>query len=214
MKLSKHKLTFALLLSGVVHGLFMFGSFDDELFLQSPVSQLNTLHLEFASKAVAASSDHREQAVRESNSKTLTTQKNVTNKKILDSSQKKEKSADDTRTEQLINTGKDQYQQKKLLSKRVESHDTLIQLVYQAISEHKRYPYMAHRLGQQGKVTLNFVMHPDGQVSDVMVIESSHYPVLDRAAEQAVVAISPFAMAADYLVYEKVFDIAVDFRLN
>lgn len=214
MKLSQHKLTYALLLSGVAHGLFMFGSLDDELFLRSPESQRNALHLEFTSIAAVARSEHREQAVGESNRETLSTQKNLTEKKVFDRNDKNEKSTDAARDDLLVNSGKDRYQQKKQLSKRVENHDALMQLVYQAISEHKRYPYMARRLSQQGKVTLNFVMHPDGQVTDVMVIKSSHYPVLDRAAEQAVVTISPFAMAADYLVYEKVFDIAVDFRLN
>lgn len=212
MNLSQHKLTIALVLSGLVHGLLMVGGFNDELFIQSPEHQTNTLYLEFAAEAKAAS--QQKERVAEETYKKLSARQQVTNRLNRHPDVQKEKTDKKIQADQLTNSAADEYQQRKQFSKPVDNHDALMQLVYQAISEHKHYPYMARRLGQQGKVTLNFIMHPDGQVTDVMVIESSRYSVLDRAAQDAVVAISPFLMAAEYLSYEKVFDIAVDFRLN
>lgn len=214
MILAPHKLTIALLLSGVGHGLFLFGSFDDESLLQLPESQMNALHLELTSMNVADSSSHKELSVKEVNRDLLVAQEKVTQKRMLKRNDARKIATDESLTKPLANSGKDRQQRKKQLTKPVENHDALMQLVYRAVNQHKHYPYMARRMGQQGKVSLNFVMHPDGQVTDVVVVESSRYSVLDRAAEQAVVAISPFAMAADYLDYEKVFELAVDFRLN
>lgn len=211
MTLPKHKLTIALLLSAAGHGLFLFGSFNDEFLLQSPDSQMNELQLEFTSMD---SSSHKEPSVKTTNTDSLVAQEKVAQKRALHRAETTKIATDESLAEPLTNSGKDRQQQKKQLSKSVENQDALMQLVYRAINQHKHYPYMARRLGQQGKVSVNFVMHPDGQVTDVVVVESSRYSVLDRAAEQAVVAISPFAMAAEYLSYEKVFDIAVDFRLN
>lgn len=214
MILLKHKLTIALLLSGVGHGLFLFGSINDEFQPQSSESQMNTLHLELTSMAAADSSSHKDQSAKEVNRDSLVVQEKVTQKQVLHRTEPKKIATDESLAEPLANSGKDRQQRKKQLTKPVENHDALMQLVYRAVNQHKHYPYMARRLGQQGKVSLNFVMHPDGQVTDVVVVESSRHSVLDRAAEQAVVAISPFVMAADYLDYDKVFELAVDFRLN
>ncbi|MFW2372532.1 MAG: energy transducer TonB [Gammaproteobacteria bacterium] len=207
-------MTIALVLSGLVHALFMFDSFNNELFIQFTETQSNSLYLELSKQMAVSSSQQKDSAIVDDYEKLLATQHIIAEQKKLNQAEKQQKSKEQAQAEQLSNSAKDEQQQKKQLSKPVVNHDALLQLVYQAISEHKRYPYMARRLGQQGKVSLNFVMHPDGQVTDVVVIESSRYSVLDRAAEQAVVAISPFAKAAEYLSYEKVFDIAVDFRLN
>ncbi len=214
MNLSKHKLTIALVLSGLVHGLLMFGSVNNERFIQSTETQIDSLYLELSSQLAASRSKQVDIAVDENHEKLLATQHKAAEQTKLNQAEEKQISTEPAQAEQLSNSATAQEQQKKQLSRPVENQDALMQLVYQAISEHKHYPYMARRLGQQGKVTLNFVMHPDGQVTDVVVRESSRYTVLDRAAEEAVVAISPFAMAAEYLTYEKVFDIAVDFRLN
>lgn len=213
MNLSQHKLTIALVLSGLVHGLFMFGSFNNELFIQSTETQSNSLQLELSKQVAATSRKPNEIVADETHKQILATQKKLSQQKKQIREEKNQAINEKAQADQFANSA-DDYDQKKQLSRPVKNPDALMQLVYQAISEHKRYPYMARRLGQQGKVTLNFVLHPDGLVTNVVVKESSRYSVLDRAAEEAVEAISPFAMAAQYLNYEKVFDIAVDFRLN
>ncbi|MCW8956676.1 MAG: energy transducer TonB [Gammaproteobacteria bacterium] len=204
----------ALVLSGLVHGLFMFDGVNDEPSMQSPEVQEHSLHLEFVIEEKAASRKPKQEVAREISHNPVITQQKITDKQVLKRSEKNKKWVEKAQHEQQVNTFEDQHEQKKQINKSVENHDLLMQLVYQAINKYKAYPYMARRLGQQGKVTLKFVMHPDGLVTDVVVIGSSQYSVLDNAARQAVSAISPFAMAADYLSYEKVFDIAVDFRLN
>ena len=90
----------------------------------------------------------------------------------------------------------------------------LLSLVYQEINRKKHYPYLAKRQRREGLVKLSFVLHPDGKVTDVAVIGSSRFSVLDRAAQKAVEDISPFLLAADYLNYQRAFNVDVDFRLG
>jgi protein TonB len=49
-----------------------------------------------------------------------------------------------------------------------------------------RYPPEAARRGQQGTVTLRLYIAPDGNVMSAEVAESSGFPLLDRAARDAV----------------------------
>ena len=95
-----------------------------------------------------------------------------------------------------------------------QGHKQLLQLIYMEINKHKHYPYIAKRRGREGLVKLNFVMHPDGKVTDIAIVETSHFAVLDNAARHAVQAISPFRVAADYLDSYHRYDVNIDFRLN
>jgi len=95
-----------------------------------------------------------------------------------------------------------------------QEHQQLLQLIYMEINKHKHYPYIAKRQGREGLVKLNFVMHPDGEVTDIAIVETSHFAVLDNAARHAVQAISPFRVAAEYLDSYQRYDVNIDFRLN
>lgn len=86
--------------------------------------------------------------------------------------------------------------------------------VYRAINQSKRYPYRAKRQRRQGLVKLSFVMHPNGMITDIAVLESSQHKILDQAAQQAVNAISPFSRAQQYLSYKHQYNVDIDFRLN
>lgn len=61
------------------------------------------------------------------------------------------------------------------------------------LAELKRYPLAARRLGQEGVVTLEASIHPDGR-AEASVRQGSGYPALDRAAlnlfQEAVSALS------------------------
>jgi TonB family protein len=94
------------------------------------------------------------------------------------------------------------------------NHQQFASLLHQAIDKHKRYPYQAKRQHRAGLVKLQFVVHPDGQVTDVSVVESSRFDVLDEAARDAVNAISPFQLAENYINEQKSYDVDIDFRLN
>lgn len=54
------------------------------------------------------------------------------------------------------------------------------------------YPSVASRSGWQGKLRIDFVINNDGTVSDIKVVKSSNYPVLDDAAVTALKLASPF----------------------
>ena len=92
--------------------------------------------------------------------------------------------------------------------------DQLRRFVYEAINREKRYPYMAQRQRREGLVKLNFVMHPDGKVTNIAVVQSSRFAILDNAAKRAVEAISPFQLAAEYLQVQHNYNVDIDFRLN
>ena len=90
----------------------------------------------------------------------------------------------------------------------------LLSLIYTEINKHKHYPYVARRQGREGLVKLNFVMHPDGEVTDIAIVQTSHFSALDNAARNAVQAISPFHRAAEFLDSYHRYDVNIDFRLN
>ena len=48
-----------------------------------------------------------------------------------------------------------------------------------------RYPSVAQNDGEEGTVTLRFIVQPDGSVSDIRIARSSGHPRLDAAAQKA-----------------------------
>lgn len=59
------------------------------------------------------------------------------------------------------------------------------------------YPGEASRRGMQGEVGLEFSIGKDGKTSQIRVIKSSGYPVLDRAIVEAIKLASPFSPLPD-----------------
>lgn len=54
------------------------------------------------------------------------------------------------------------------------------------------YPDVAARNGWHGRLRIDFVINKDGTVSDIRLVKSSNYPVLDDAAITALKLASPF----------------------
>jgi protein TonB len=54
------------------------------------------------------------------------------------------------------------------------------------------YPNLARRMGWHGRVLTSFVIHVDGSVSDIKVINSSGFKVLDENAVSTIQDVSPF----------------------
>jgi TonB family protein len=54
------------------------------------------------------------------------------------------------------------------------------------------YPDNARRMGWTGKVNISFIVSSDGQVRDIMILQSSGYNVLDSNVIEAVKSASPF----------------------
>lgn len=64
--------------------------------------------------------------------------------------------------------------------------------VRQRIDRSKNYPYAARRRQEQGRVTVRFVIRPDGTVDGLQVVRSSASSLLDEAALKAVKDAAPF----------------------
>ena len=91
--------------------------------------------------------------------------------------------------------------------------DRLIELLHSRISDKKQYPYFAKRQRREGVATVSFVLHPNGDIEDARLVNSSRTELLDRAALTAVEKIEPFEVAQDYLETAETFNIDVVFEL-
>lgn len=90
----------------------------------------------------------------------------------------------------------------------------MLELLHDAISDHKHYPYIARRQRREGIARVGFVLHPDGRVDNAALLESSRSRALDRAALDAVAGIAPFEPATLYLSQAQTYRIDVVFRLE
>jgi len=95
-----------------------------------------------------------------------------------------------------------------------EDKSFLLGLLHDGINAHKQYPFMAVRQRREGLVSINFLLHPDGRISDIEIVKSSRYGLLDNAARLAVEKVSPFQMAENYLQQTEPFNVDIEFRLN
>ncbi len=95
-----------------------------------------------------------------------------------------------------------------------EEKQVLLSLLHREINAKKQYPYLAIRQRRQGRVSLNFMLHPDGRISDIAIIESSRFEILDHAARSAIEKVSPFRLATNYLQQTELFNVDIEFRLN
>jgi len=124
----------------------------------------------------------------------------------------KEKNREEVQSDLADKKGAENYQE--ITESNSDKSDELLKLVYIEINKNKYYPYQARRQHREGRVKINFKLHPDGRVSEITVLESSHFNALDYAAQKAVKSISPFLIAANYLHTETEFNVNIDYRLN
>ncbi len=60
------------------------------------------------------------------------------------------------------------------------------------IARHRSYPRIARRLRQEGTVEVGFVVLADGRLTEIELVDSSGYELLDHAALQAVRGVRQF----------------------
>jgi protein TonB len=53
-------------------------------------------------------------------------------------------------------------------------------IISDIVRKHVQYPYLARRMGWEGKVVVSFVLTRQGEVKEVRVVQSSGYKVLDE----------------------------------
>lgn len=90
-------------------------------------------------------------------------------------------------------------------------HNRLLQLLHNAIATTQRYPRNALLLNQHGTTTIQFVLYPNGIIDHIIIIKSSNYALLDKAAISAVRAIQPFYTRKKLLRTDEHFKVAIEF---
>lgn len=83
--------------------------------------------------------------------------------------------------------------------------------IREAILGNLQYPMLARRRGWSGQVEVSFTISPDGAVSELRILASSGYAILD---EQAVTAIRRSAPFTPPPPVSTVLIMPVTFRLN
>ena len=218
MKLhNNNTLLLALLFSGVVHGIVLLYQQSDPG--DAPVNQLAsvTVQVELVSGPTQSNDPQPltprndiEEVIAVKSSRSLhSVEKNPQQKQDMSKAAVRPVVTDADEVSDYVNP-----QQGQQYSNSGNRADQLGKFVYEAINRQKHYPYVARKQRREGMVRLNFIMHPDGQVTDIAIVQSSQYDILDKAARRAVEAISPFQLAAEYLSMQHKYNVDIDFRLN
>ena len=77
--------------------------------------------------------------------------------------------------------------------------DSYLEMVRLRIERHKKYPHAARVRQIEGRVTVRFVIRPEGDIRSAEVVKTSGNRVLDRAALMAVKKAAPFPKAPAHL---------------
>lgn len=67
----------------------------------------------------------------------------------------------------------------------------LLKLLGISLTHHLRYPKSAVDFNIKGTAVLGFTLYPDGHITNIELLQSSHAGVLDQAAVNALAAVSP-----------------------
>lgn len=216
--LTKHALPVALLLSGLAHLLMFYWSSDDASDVGQSLRESVRVQVELVKQEQQQAMQQRAEAATIETVDDIVAVDNgpVVRKNIPDTRQpiKTQAVVEHKLVKEEVAEQVPAIKQESLPLTAGKDSNHLLKLIYLEINKHKHYPYIAKRQGREGLVKLNFVMHPDGKVTDVAVVETSHYAVLDNAARRAVEAISPFHLATEYLDSYHSYNVSIDFRLN
>ncbi|MCW4628864.1 energy transducer TonB [Marinomonas rhodophyticola] len=83
------------------------------------------------------------------------------------------------------------------------------------MAQNKRYPRASRRRNEEGVVSLSFVAHADGSVSDVMITESSGHKRLDDAVLDMIKRSTPLPkFPKDMTETELKINLPVSFKLS
>lgn len=88
------------------------------------------------------------------------------------------------------------------------------QQLNELIERNKKYPLIARKGRQQGRVVVEFSLHKTGELGSVQVIQSSGHRLLDRAAFQAVNSVKKFPALPEVLPEDTQFRISINFSLE
>ena len=72
--------------------------------------------------------------------------------------------------------------------------ESYLEMVRLKIEQHKRYPRQASAMALEGRVTLQFIITPNGTVREIKIAKGARYEALNTAARQAVENAAPFPL--------------------
>lgn len=87
----------------------------------------------------------------------------------------------------------------------------LIKLLARDLSSHLVYPKIAADFKVHGVAYIGFTLHPDGEMTDIRLVQSSHASILDQAALNAVQAMRPGNEVGKYLKQAKFLVVGIIF---
>lgn len=90
----------------------------------------------------------------------------------------------------------------------------LLDILHQATGENLVYPKIAADFNEMGMVGVGYTISPNGQISQVKLIKTSGYDILDQAALDAIHAMSPVKNVSAYLDKPKYIAAYIEFRLR
>lgn len=88
----------------------------------------------------------------------------------------------------------------------------LIKLLGKALTAHLLYPKIASDFKVKGTAYVGFSIHPDGEVTDVAIVQSSQAGILDEQAVSAVRAISPVKGAGEFVDKKRYLVVGIIFN--
>lgn len=97
------------------------------------------------------------------------------------------------------------------ISKQNQTIPALLKLLHAALAAQQIYPEQALELHQKGRVKIGFDINPAGELSHIVLLQSSGYTSIDMAALAAAQAISPFPNSKAYLHTKQTFSVDVVF---
>jgi len=87
----------------------------------------------------------------------------------------------------------------------------LLKLLGKALSAHLSYPKPAVDFNIKGLVTVGFLLYPDGHITNIQLVGSSHAGVLDEASLLAVDKMSPVSRVSTFLDKPKYLVVGIIF---
>lgn len=106
------------------------------------------------------------------------------------------------------------YSHKPIITSRNAAYPTreILLKLHAAIAAKQSYPESALELKQKGTVKIGFSLYPDGQLKNITLLKSSGFDEIDRAALNAVHAISPATAIARSLKTAEFFSVDIVFE--
>jgi protein TonB len=96
-----------------------------------------------------------------------------------------------------------------------DAHNSYMEMVRLRIEKHKIYPSLARVKNIEGKVTIRFMITPQGEIRNVEISKSSRNKILDGAALKAVKDASPFPKPPGHIYQGELFlEVNIVFELT